>query len=78
MSLRARSTTRGAAATGNQINVFLYQVLPDAAWRNRDMPRQMRPGETGHPPLPLVLYYLLTAYSDDEDDTTPTAYSARR
>ncbi|HZS09156.1 MAG TPA: DUF4255 domain-containing protein [Blastocatellia bacterium] len=55
--------------TGNQLNLFLYQVLPDAAWRNRDMPRQARPGETGHPPLPLVLYYLLTAYSDDEDDT---------
>ncbi|HEY7182471.1 MAG TPA: DUF4255 domain-containing protein [Blastocatellia bacterium] len=55
--------------TGNQINLFLYQVLPDAAWRNRDMPRQLKPGETGYPPLPLTLYYLLTAYSDDEDDT---------
>ncbi|MBO0859243.1 MAG: DUF4255 domain-containing protein [Chloracidobacterium sp.] len=55
--------------TGNQINLFLYQVLPDAAWRNRDMPRQLKPGETGYPPLPLTLYYLLTAYSDDEDET---------
>lgn len=55
--------------SGHQLNLFLYQVLPDAAWRNRDMPRQARPGETGQPPLPLVLYYLLTAYSDDEDDT---------
>lgn len=52
-----------------QLNLFLYQVLPDAAWRNRDMPRQARPNETGQPPLPLVLYYLLTAYSNDEDDT---------
>jgi hypothetical protein len=57
------------SATGNQINLFLYQVLPDAAWRNRDMPRQLKPGETGNPPLPLTLYYLITAYSDDEDDT---------
>lgn len=56
-------------AAGHQLNLFLYQVLPDAAWRNRDMPRQAGPNETGHPPLPLVLHYLLTAYSDDEDDT---------
>lgn len=57
------------SATGNQINLFLYQLLPDAAWRNLDMPRQLKSGETGNPPLPLTLYYLLTAYSDDEDDT---------
>ena len=57
------------SATGNQLNLFLYQVLPDAALRNTDMPRRTKPGETGHPPLPLMLYYLLTAYSDDEDDT---------
>lgn len=57
------------STSGNQLNLFLYQVLPDAAFRNRDMPRQTKPGETGNPPLPLMLYYLLTAYSDDEDDT---------
>jgi len=57
------------SVTGNQLNLFLYQVLPDAAFRNQDMPRRTKPGETGFPPLPLVLYYLLTAYSDDEDDT---------
>jgi hypothetical protein len=54
--------------TTDQVNLFLYQALPDAAWRNQDMPRQVKPGETGHPPLPLVLYYLLTAFSDDDDD----------
>lgn len=57
------------SATGNQLNLFLYQVLPDAALRNQDMPRRTKPGESAYPPLPLVLYYLLTAYSDDEDDT---------
>ena len=57
------------SVTGNQLNLFLYQVLPDAAYRNQDMPRRTKPGETGFPPLPLILYYLLTAYSDDEDDT---------
>jgi hypothetical protein len=57
------------STTGHQLNLFLYQVLPDAALRNQDMPRQVKSGETGYPPLPLMLYYLLTAYSDDEDDT---------
>jgi hypothetical protein len=55
---------------GHQLNLFLYQVLPDAAFRNQDLPRQTKPGETGYPALPLMLYYLLTAYSDDEDDTS--------
>ena len=58
------------STTGNQINLFLYQVIPDSALRNQDMPHRTKPGERGHPPLPLVLYYLLTAYSDDEDDTS--------
>jgi hypothetical protein len=55
--------------TGNQINVFLYQTAPDAAWRNQDLPRQVRPGETAYPPLPLVLYYLVTAYGQNDDDS---------
>src|SRR5262249_23836140 len=55
--------------TTDHVNLFLYQTLPNAAWRNMDMPRQLKPGETGQPPLPLTLYYLLTAYSDDMDDT---------
>src|SRR5262249_950155 len=53
---------------GDQVNLFLYQTLPDAAWRNRDIPRRVPPGETGQPPLPLTLYYLVTAYSDEDND----------
>jgi hypothetical protein len=60
---RARGTH-----TGNQLNVFLYQTTLSAAWRNTDMPGQVRPGETGAPPLPLNLYYLLTAYGENDDD----------
>ncbi len=53
---------------GNQLNVFLYHTTIDAAWRNQDMPT-LRPGETGFPPLPLVLHYVITAYGEaDEDD----------
>ena len=54
--------------SGGQVNLFLYQTMPDGAWRNMDMPRLLKPGETGQPPLPLILSYLLTAYSDDHDD----------
>jgi len=54
--------------SGDQVNLFLYQTTVDPAWRNMDMPRQTKPGESGQPPLPLALYYLLTAYSDDTDD----------
>lgn len=55
-------------SNGNQVNLFLYQTAPNAAWRNMDMPRQVKPGETGQPPLPLNLYYLITAYGQNNDD----------
>lgn len=51
-----------------QLNLFLYQTNPNAAWRNMDMPRQTRSGETGQPPLPLTLHYLLTAYIRDDNE----------
>src|SRR6266704_5678193 len=49
----------------DQLNLFLYQVLPNAAWRNMDIPQHLRSGETGIPPLALNLYYMLTAYGKD-------------
>ncbi len=52
----------------NRLNLFLYHTDLDASWRNRDMPRQVRPGETGQPPLPLNLYYLITAYGEPQED----------
>ena len=45
-----------------QLNLFLYQTAFNGAWRNLDMPRQVRPGEVGRPPLALNLHYLVTAY----------------
>ncbi|NEQ84523.1 MAG: DUF4255 domain-containing protein [Moorea sp. SIO2I5] len=53
----------------NQINIFLYQTNPNSAWRNLDMPNKVKPGETGKPPLALDLYYLITAYGKDNEDT---------
>ena len=51
---------------GDQINLFLYHVTPNAAWRNMDPPKQTRPGEIAQPALPLVLDYLITAYGDKD------------
>jgi len=55
--------------TTNQLNLFLYQILPNAAWRNMNIPTQVKPGELGNPPLALNLYYLLTAFGRDDDST---------
>ena len=55
--------------TGNQLNVFLYHTSIDPAWRNSDFPGRVKPGETGFSPLPLALYYLVTAYGLDDDET---------
>jgi hypothetical protein len=51
-----------------QLNVFLYQVVANAAWRNLDLPGQVRSGETAPPPLALNLHYVLTAWGRGEDD----------
>jgi hypothetical protein len=60
-----------AANTHNQLNLFLYMVMRNAAWVNADMPRQVQPGEIAIPPLPLNLYYLLTAFGKDDDVAQP-------
>jgi hypothetical protein len=47
----------------NQLNLFLYQVTPNAGWRNIGLPSRDARGErTGNPPLALDLHYMLTAY----------------
>jgi hypothetical protein len=56
-----------AGVTGPQLNLFLYQTQPNAAWRNMELPGTARPGETSQPPLPLDLYYLITAYGPEND-----------
>jgi hypothetical protein len=54
-------------ASGNQINLFLYRTTIDAAWRNQDA-AGTRAGESGQPPLPLVLTYLITAYGENDEE----------
>jgi hypothetical protein len=52
----------------NQINLFLYHTLPNAAWRNQHIPGSVHPGESGQTPLALTLYYMLTAYGQNDDE----------
>jgi hypothetical protein len=52
----------------NQVNLFLYKTESNAAWRNMDLPNQVKPGESGRPPLALNLYYLITAYGQGNNE----------
>ncbi len=52
-----------------QLNLFLYQVVANAAWRNLDLPGQVRAGETAPPPLALNLHYVITAWGRGESDS---------
>jgi hypothetical protein len=65
---------RTGVTTANQLNVFLYHILPSAAWRNMDMPTRLHNGESGVPPLALNLYYLITAYGRDDDARVPFSH----
>jgi hypothetical protein len=53
--------------TVDSVNLFLYNTGPDAAWRNADLPG-INPGEPASPPLALTLSYLVTSYSQADDD----------
>jgi hypothetical protein len=51
----------------NQLNVFMYQVRPNAGWRNVELPTRNPNGDrVGNPLLALNLHYLVTAYGADE------------
>lgn len=69
-----KAQTFGQADGAGRINLFLYQTHINAAWRNMDMPRQIKPNETGQPPLALDLFYLLTAYERDDGDSSVIAH----
>lgn len=68
----AKVTTQppSKARTGDddQINIFLYSTQINTAFNNAPLPGVTRNGETAHPPLPLTLKYLMTAYGANDDD----------
>jgi hypothetical protein len=59
---------------GDQVNLFLYQYMENAALKNMEIPSQAKPGETGYPPLALNLYYLITVYAQNDDFPEPTSH----
>lgn len=63
-----------ASDEDSQLNVFLYQATPNAAWRNQPVPGTIKPGEQGYPPLALDLYYLLTTYGSGNDSPEPISH----
>lgn len=60
---------RVAGTTGRQLNLFLYQVTPNAGWRNMDLRIRDDSGSlVNQPVLALDLHYLLTAYGQNDDE----------
>jgi len=51
-----------------RVNLFLYRVTENGALKNQMIPGQGHPSEYGHPPLSLVLHYLITAYGATDDN----------
>jgi len=52
----------------NHVNLFLYHVEHSAAWRSMDIPNRVKPGETGHPPLAINLYYIITTHGQNGNE----------
>jgi hypothetical protein len=69
VTTKAPDKARPSAETANQVNIYLYQTAPNAAFCNADMPRKARPGEIAQPPVALTLHYLLSAYGHNDDET---------
>jgi hypothetical protein len=67
-----RARVNGNSA--NQINVFLYHVLPNGSWRNMGIPGPTRSGVGAAPVLGLNLYYLITAFGRDNDAQRPFSH----
>lgn len=51
-----------------RVNMFLYRATENGALKNQMIPGQGHPSEYGHPPLSLVLHYMLTAYGANDDN----------
>jgi hypothetical protein len=67
VTAQAPDLIKGDAMTSPQLNLFLYQVTPNAGWANVGLPARDARGErTAVPPLALDLHYLLTAYAKED------------
>lgn len=57
--------------SGSRLNLYLYHVTENGAWKNQEIPGEGYPGAYGHPPLSLNLHYIFTAFGSS--DTGPDA-----
>lgn len=58
--------TDGQNNSPRRVTVFLYQVTPNAAWRNEDLPTRDGDGKVRkRPQIALDLHYLLSFYGDE-------------
>ena len=48
--------------TGQRANLYLFQVGENGYLKNQEIPGEGHPGTYGHPPLSLILNYLVTAH----------------
>lgn len=53
------------AVEDRKLNLFLYSIVVNSAWRNQDLPTKRANGQPSRPLLPLNLYYLISAFADD-------------
>ncbi len=69
VTVKPPDVANSEAPPSNKLNVFLYQVVQNPAYRNEDLPaRDSKGGLAKSPVLALNLRYLLTAYAADNDD----------
>jgi hypothetical protein len=55
-------------ASGARINLYLYQVVPNTAWRNADLPTRRPDGAlVQRPQVALDLHYLITFYGNETE-----------
>ncbi len=65
-SVRPNGTDTGVPATG--VNIYLYQVTPNASLRGWDLPTRSSGGELAQrPAVALDLHYLLTFYGEESE-----------
>lgn len=61
-------TSNTGALPDPGVNIFLYQVTPNTAWRNADLPTRNPAGQTvQRPRIGLDLHYLFTFHGDEND-----------
>ncbi len=74
VSILPLDKARGPNSSNNHLKLFLYMVARNAAYAYADMPLRVQQGDVAIPPLPLNLYYLLTAFGRDDDDALPIGH----